>query len=100
MEKTIIKENANTISEKITLINRKKIIIEGVLEVISSNENGLYLKVKDTHLIITGKDIHIEKLDINNQLLECDGQFESFKYGKSGNIFKRLFKWKFHTFYN
>ncbi|MBE5757707.1 MAG: sporulation protein YabP [Clostridiales bacterium] len=92
MEKTVIKDNLNISNEKISLVDRKKLSLEGVLEVISSNENGIFLKLKDTHLTITGKDIHIERLDIGNQILECNGHFESFKYGKSGNIFKRLFK--------
>jgi hypothetical protein len=92
MEKTIIQEKNTILNEKITLINRNHFAIEGVKEVISSNENGIYLKVQDNHMTLIGNNIHIEKLDIPNQILECTGQFECVKYGKCGNIFKRIFK--------
>ena len=100
MEKTIIQEKTPLINEKLNLINRNKFTLEGAIEVISSSENGLFLKVKDTHMSITGSDIHIEKLDIDNKILECSGSFECIKYGKSGNFFKRIFKWKYLMHYN
>ena len=92
MEKTIIQEKNTPLNEKITLINRNNFIIEGVLEVISSSENEINIKVQDNNMIILGKNIHIEKLDIINKILECSGIFECIKYGKNGNLFKRFFK--------
>ena len=100
MEKTIIQEKNTQPQENITLSNRNKFTLEGVIEVISSSENGLYLKVQDNNMTITGSNIHIEKLDIENKILECSGNFDCIKYGKSGNIFKRIFKWKYLTYYN
>ena len=92
MEKTTIKQLENNITnENISLINRKNLKMTGILEIISSSENGIYLKVKDNNLTILGNNIHITKLDIENKILEAEGVFESFKYGKS-NIFKRIFK--------
>lgn len=92
MEKTIIQEKSSQLNEKIILINRNKLSLEGIIEVISSSENSIYIKVQDNHMTILGSNMHIEKLDVDNKILECSGNFECIKYGKNGNIFKRIFK--------
>ena len=92
MEKTLIQEKNTPLNEKVTLINRNQLTIEGVKEVISSSENYICIKVQDNNMALLGNNIHIEKLDIPNHILECSGQFECIKYGKCGNIFKRIFK--------
>lgn len=92
MEKTIIQEKNMPLNEKIILTNRSQFSIEGVLEVISSSENEINIKVQDNNMTILGNNIHIEKLDTTNKILECSGNFDCIKYGKSGNFFKRFFK--------
>ena len=95
MEK-IIKEdnqNKNTI-ESILLNNRRYLKLEGIVEVISTSDTTIYLRLKDTSLCITGEKINIVKLDINSGILEAEGKSALIKFGKSGNFFKRLFKWK------
>ena len=81
-------------AENIILNNRTNLHIDGILEVISTSETGLLMKLKDSTLSITGTEIHIAKLDIDSGILEATGRFLSFEYGsKHTNIFKRLFKW-------
>lgn len=95
MEKTIIsdkKELTNKYNENIILSNRKNLQIDGIIEVISTSDTFLNLKLKDTNLSISGENIHICKLDVNSGTLEAEGYFSLFKYGKSINIFKRVFK--------
>lgn len=92
MEKTITLNTTTTQNENLNLINRKTLNIEGIVEIIASNDNNITLKLKDTILTIYGSNINITKLDINSGILQADGNFDSFKYGKSGNIFKRIFK--------
>lgn len=95
MEKIVTPNNTHTSNisnESLNLINRKSISIEGIVEIIASNDNNICLKLKDTLLNITGSNINIIKLDISSGLLQAEGNFDSIKYGKSGNIFKRLFK--------
>ena len=89
MEKTI---NNNISNENLNLVNRKNITLEGIVEVIASSENNIYLKLKDTTLTITGNNINIKKLDVSSGILQAEGTFDSIKFGKSGNIFKRIFK--------
>ena len=92
MDKTLINTtNSNITNELVQLTNRKTLKLEGILDIISSSENGIYIKLKDTNLSVVGSNIHINKLDIANGILEADGQFDYFKYGKV-NLFKRIFK--------
>lgn len=89
MEKPV---NSDKIHESLTLINRQKINIEGIVEIIASNESNILLKLKDTHLSIYGKNISISKLDIECGILEAEGIFDNIKYGKNGGFLKKIFK--------
>jgi len=80
------------VNENLTLTNRTNLKLEGIVEILSSSETLLNIKLKDTHLCINGQNMHITKLDISTGLLEVNGSVDSIKYGKSGNIFKRIFK--------
>ena len=99
MEKNALAEK-NKINESLSLINRKNLKLEGIVEINSSSETLLSIKLKDTSLTITGQDLHITRLDISLGILEVDGMVDSIKYGKQANIFKRFFKWKFLISYN
>lgn len=91
MEKNALAEK-NKINESLSLINRKNLKLEGIVEINSSSETLLSIKLKDTSLTITGQDLHITRLDISLGILEVDGMVDSIKYGKQANIFKRFFK--------
>ena len=79
-------------NENLTLENRKKLNITGIVEVVNSSENTICIKLKDTILTINGSEIHITKLDINSGILEAEGLFSNIKYGKQGNFFRKIFK--------
>ena len=94
MEKTTNNETLSPIlNENLILTNRKILKLEGIKEIISTSETNINLKLKDTSLAINGNEISITRLDVELGILEATGNFESFKYGKSGNLLKRLFKW-------
>lgn len=92
MEKIEKINEKNTISENLTLTNRKTLKLEGIVEINSSNETLLSVKLKDTTLTITGQNMHISRLDVNLGILDIDGNIDCIKYGKNPNIFKRIFK--------
>jgi len=93
MEKTINKEKSPIIlDESLSLSNRKMLKLEGIVEVIATSDTNINLKLKDTSLTICGSEISITRLDVELGILEANGNFESFKYGKSGGFFKKLFK--------
>lgn len=80
------------INESLNLNNRKNLKLEGISEINSSSETMLSIKLNNTTLSITGQNLHITRLDISLGILEVDGLIDSIKYGKQGNIFKRIFK--------
>ena len=90
----------NKINENLTLINRKSLKLEGIIEVNSSSDTLVSAKLKDTVISITGQNLHITRLDVNLGFLDIDGNVDSIKYGKNANIFKRIFKWKYPMFYS
>lgn len=92
MEKNLSTENKSLKQEFLTLDNRKNIKISGIKEVLSTSDTSLILKLSDTIMNISGDKISINKLDVDLGILEADGNINSIKYGKSDNIFKRLFK--------
>ena len=91
MEKTTTLENPK-ISENLNLNNRKSLKLEGIVEINSSSETFLSIKMKDTILAIQGQNLNITRLDVSTGVLEVEGIIDSIKYGKSANIFKRIFK--------
>ena len=93
MEKTTsLLQESKTVKENLQLKDRKILIFDGIVEIISTNETSILAKLKDTNITISGTGIHITKLDIEKGILEAEGLFESIKYGKNANIFKRFFK--------
>jgi len=90
--------NTPKIIENLNLSNRKNLKLEGIVEIKSSSENFLLVKLKDTSLSISGQNMHITRLDVSLGLLDIEGEIDCIKYGKKTNFFKRLFKWKFHMF--
>ena len=94
MENVTIKHNQKmeSIDNKIIIDNRNKISITGITQVISSNDTSITMLVKTTKLIISGKDLHIEKLDVEHGLLEASGTIDSVKYNGGEGLIKRIFK--------
>lgn len=79
-------------NESLTLYSRQDLKLEGVVEVLSSSDSEINVKLCDTTLQILGTNINITKLDVTSGNLDATGEFSKINYGKSTNIFKRLFK--------
>lgn len=92
MEKIISQEKQNTYTENLIINNRKDLTMEGVCDIVSTSDTLICLKLKDTNVNIFGENINIKKIDVNTGILQAEGKFNCIKYGKSGNIFKRIFK--------
>ena len=92
MQKTQ-QEKINTFTnESLILLNRKNLKLEGIVEIISTSDTNISVKLKDSPLYLTGNSINITRLDIEQGILEANGNFESIKYTKNGGFFKKLFK--------
>ena len=81
--------------------NRKKIVIEGVKDVESYNENDMVIITHSGALKIKGKNLEISKMNIEpdgtgNGLLEMTGTVTSISYSDSdrspNNIITKLFR--------
>jgi len=57
-------EKIETLNHKIMIGNREHIAISGITKMLSSNDSNIIMLIKTTKLIINGKDLHIEKLDV------------------------------------
>lgn len=95
MENVTINKNAEKqepLNNRITIENRNKISISGITQMISSNDTSITMLVKNTKLMVTGKELHIEKLDVENGNLEASGNIDIVKYSGGEGLVKRIFK--------
>ena len=80
---------------KVEIISRKKLIVVGVSEVISSQDGVVSLKTNNGNMQIAGSTLRIGKLDLEKGLLEVDGTINGVKYLggiEKKSFFARLFK--------
>lgn len=93
MESKIEDKNNNIILE-----NRKKLSITGVDEVISFNDEIIILTTSLGTLTLKGKDLKMNKLDVQNGDVMITGKINSFVYSEKENfknkdsILNRLFR--------
>jgi len=64
----------------LTLENREKLTISQVSDVDAFDENNLWANVKDGSIEISGENLNIEKLDLEEGLLVVAGRINSFSY--------------------
>lgn len=80
------------------LENRKKLTINGVIEVISFNENQILLNTDVGTMIVKGQELKMNKLDVQNGDVIITGKVDSFVYtndkskAKKDSIISRLFR--------
>ena len=75
---------------------RERISVSGVEDVESFDEETIVLYTSKGMLIISGKDLHIEKLSLDGGDLAVEGYVNSLKYEEErtdkGGLLSRLFK--------
>lgn len=76
------KENTNLINNKssICLESRKKLLLTGVLEVISFDEEQISLNTTQGKLNILGNNLKVNKLDVQNGDVIIQGLIKSMIY--------------------
>ena len=93
MEARIEDKNSNLVLE-----NRKKLSITGVNEVISFNDQAIILTTNLGSLTLKGKNLKMNKLDVQNGDVMITGKINSFEYSEKENtknkdsILSRLFR--------
>ncbi len=95
------KKSENKLEEprgNITLENRKKLILTGVEEVISFDDEKILLNTKLGFLTIKGSELKMNKLDVQNGDVIIIGNISSIVYSskevkkEKENIISKLFK--------
>lgn len=83
---------------KVVIDSRSKIIITAVEDVDSFNENEVILLTNHGFITVTGEDLHIAKLNLEDGTLVVDGKIQSVDYAdheeqraKRG-VFSKMFK--------
>lgn len=82
----------------LVLENRKKLTINGVIEVINFNENQILLNTDVGTMIIKGQQLKMNKLDVQNGDVVITGKVDAFVYTndkiklKKDSIISRLFR--------
>jgi len=90
-----MKESEKLLNHIVTIDNRRKIMITGVIEVVSSTDKTVVFKTQSHIVNINGDALRIGKLSLEENILIVEGEINEFKYlikGKAKNIFKRLIK--------
>ena len=86
-----------TPSHTLILENRKELHISGVTDIDRFDEREVILYTQLGELTITGKELHINAISIENGNLAIEGDIWSFRYGDKDRqspltFFGRLFR--------
>ena len=79
---------------KIVLTNGNLLSVSGISKVIQSTENLISVVLNGQRLDISGKNLTTTKLDVENGILEANGEVFDLKFGtykQKENFFKRIF---------
>lgn len=79
----------------LALTNRSTLSLTGVEKVIEVSEKQLSLEVGGSFVTIDGSSMTVQKLDVDNGIIEVKGTVDCIKYHAKkdkGNFFKRIFK--------
>ena len=91
------KQSTTFFPHNIIIENRKKLIISGIRDIDSYNEQIIDLFTEMGYLVIKGENLHINKLDKQTKEIAIEGKISSLIYQEPKNkstssIFKGLFK--------
>ena len=87
-------QTEKTKNSKITITNKEQTNLLGVDKVVTATESTINLIFAGESMIIEGKNLHIQKLDVANKLLDFEGDIFSIKFGgkkTSKNFIKKIF---------
>lgn len=75
-----MEENAKLLPHKMTITNRKTGNFTGVIDVISFDMNEILLETQLGLLHIKGKDLHVNRLNLEKGEIDLDGMMQSLVY--------------------
>ena len=97
--KNIKEELVNTLPHNLVLKNRSSLQISGVVDVENFNEQSITAYTKNEELVISGENLHIGKLNLEQGELCVTGKIDSLEYKekckknlKKESLFSKIFK--------
>lgn len=78
---------------EIHIVEQKQIVVSDVMSVDGFDENCICVNLKEEQLLIYGKSLHIEGLDMDAGVLTAAGHIEALGYTKKKE--KRTFRNRF-----
>lgn len=86
-------------AHKVILSNRKNGSFTGILDVLSFDINEILLETEQGMLHVKGKDLHVNRLNLEKGEVDIEGMIESFSYSqvplsvkKSDSFLGKLFR--------
>ena len=92
-------KNVDNLDHKITINERKNIVLTGIKKLNSFNDTEFFVDSIMGSIVIKGNNLELIKLDTFQGILSIKGKINSFAYIddskkiKADNIMARLFKW-------
>ena len=90
-DKRVLKMQHNLIME-----NRKTLTITGVMDIDSFDEQTVIVFTEHGELTIKGRELHINKIDVDTGDLLMEGEVDSISYSdnqpQKGGLFSKLFR--------
>ncbi len=83
-------------SHRVTLEGRGRLVVSGVEDVDRFDENEIVMNTAEGALVVTGENLHIDKLSLDGGELHVDGRVDALSYeddasGARGGLLSRLF---------
>ena len=83
---------------KIIMDERRDIQISGVIDVLSFDEESVFMETDMGTLMVRGISLHVNKLNLDEGIVSIDGEIEAIEYSegasfhKGGSFFSKIFK--------
>ncbi len=78
----------------LTLVDRKHLTLTGVEKVVSVKPDLLQVQSSAGDIVVTGQNIEVTKLDLEQHTLSLNGKFDTVKYLENNKtpLLKKIFK--------
>ena len=86
----------NAAPHRVTLDGRDRLTVSGVEDVDRFDENEIVMNTAEGVLIVSGENLHIDKLSLDGGELHVDGRVDALSYedaglSRGGGLLSRLF---------
>lgn len=82
--------------DKKLILNGDDLSLSGATKIVSSSQNQVVIEMADGGVLLTGSDIEVKSLNLDEGIIELSGKFSMIKFGittgKKTPLLKRIFK--------